>query len=362
MRMGVRPAREHRRLGERLDLLVRCPTHPEWACSQRPGSAYCRAHLAPVFPIRSPSSLSSRPDRLLPARTRDEGFMRPTEFKELARRAHERALQLARLKKKATAELAYLLADMSRRELYAAYSCTNVYEYAVKFGITASIRHARELVQLVADLEKLPKIRHAFLQGELDWTKTRTIAAVATPETEDRWLADARRLTNAELEAKAREEKGEAAPVHWKLKLSREDSAEVEQSLVVARALYGRRMTDEEAFVAICRDFRLVQAGGYGKTRSSRNPANRIVITRCGDCGRHGRRRVAGGWSSHRPARRRPAVTPSSTTSATARRGSPSRCRQRCAGMSSIVTAIGAAFRGAVAWGTCTCTTSRDAR
>jgi hypothetical protein len=172
---------------------------------------------------------------------------------------------------------------------------TSTGDYAVHFGFTRSSGHARDLVNLVKKLEQTPKIRAAFKQGDMDWTKARTaanatIAAADDPTSEDRWLARALKHTNDVLEALQREEQGDPSPIRKRLDLSREEEADLEQACTMARAMYGRRLTDAQALAIVCRDWALLQAGGGGRGseggRSSENPANRIVISRCGDCGK----------------------------------------------------------------------------
>jgi hypothetical protein len=214
------------------------------------------------------------------------------EFKQEADRVHERLVEASRREKEAVHDMAYLLADVERRKLYAARNRTSTGDYAVHFGFTRSAGHARDLVNLVKKLEQTPKIRAAFKRGDMDWTKARTaaaavIAAADDPTSEDRWLARALKHTNEVLEALKREEQGDPAPIRKVLKLSREADADLEQACTMARAMYGRKLTDTEALAIVCRDWAQLQAGGGGEGgRSSDNPANRIVINRCGDCGK----------------------------------------------------------------------------
>jgi hypothetical protein len=205
------------------------------------------------------------------------------EFKQEADRVHERLVEASRREKEAVHDMAYLLADVERRKLYAARNRTSTGDYAVHFGFTRSAGHARDLVNLVKKLEQTPKIRAAFKRGDMDWTKARTaaaavIAAADDPTSEDRWLARALKHTNEVLEALKREEQGDPAPIRKVLKLSREADADLEQACTMARAMYGRKLTDTEALAIVCRDWAQLQAGGGGEGgRSSENPANRTA-------------------------------------------------------------------------------------
>ena len=221
----------------------------------------------------------------------------PSAFNQEAERVHACLLDASRREKAAVVEIAYMLADVDRRQLYRAFTRTSVGDYAVHFGITRSAGHARDLVAMVKNLEKAPKIRVAFEQGEMDWTKARTAAAAVVaaasdptnpdPTAEDRWLERGLTHTNGVLEALAREEQGDSAPIRKLLKLTREEDADVEQACTVARAMYGRKLTDAQALAIVCRAWAKIQATGGGEgLRSNDNPANRIVIGRCGDCGK----------------------------------------------------------------------------
>ena len=69
-------------------------------------------------------------------------------------------------------------------------------------GLGLSVAKTRQFVRLAAALERLPATRAALDGGELSWTKARTIAAVATSRTEERWVAEAAVATSRELEVK----------------------------------------------------------------------------------------------------------------------------------------------------------------
>jgi len=212
-------------------------------------------------------------------------------FNQEAERVHARLLDASRREKAAVVEIAYMLADVERRQLYRAFVRTSVGDYAVHFGITRSAGHARDLVAMVKNLEKTPKIRAALEQGDMDWTKARTsaaaaVAAAADPGSEDRWLKRGLTHTNDVLEALAREEQGDSTPIHRRYKFTREEDADVEQALTWARSMYGRKLTDAQALAIVCRAWAKLQATGGEGLRSSDNPANRIVISRCGDCGK----------------------------------------------------------------------------
>jgi hypothetical protein len=89
----------------------------------------------------------------------------------------------------------YLL-EMRKRRGYEKFGFSDIYYYAeARFGF--SVRKTRYLLGLAQQLQKLPRIKDALVQGRLGWTKASRIARFATAEDEAMWLDSAlsRRLT-----------------------------------------------------------------------------------------------------------------------------------------------------------------------
>ncbi|MBX3469998.1 MAG: hypothetical protein KF878_24235 [Planctomycetes bacterium] len=197
-----------------------------------------------------------------------------------ARRIDAQLADVARRERKATAELAYLLSHAERQEVHRALGHARIGQYAVARGFVSSDRKCRELIDLVRQLERLPRLRVAFREGEVAWTKARTVARVATPETEDGWLERAQTRTSRQLEVLVAEAKGEAASVRRTVKQTKEQAAWLEEALRLARQNSDRPLTDEEALEVVCR--------GYAEAVASRGggagPAYRIVLHKC-ECG-----------------------------------------------------------------------------
>src|SRR6185503_3431690 len=68
-----------------------------------------------------------------------------------------------------------------------------------RLGISTSQFY--EVAQVVTSLMSLPLIEAALARGDISWTKTRELAAVAAPDTQERWLALASQHTADELRA-----------------------------------------------------------------------------------------------------------------------------------------------------------------
>ena len=82
-------------------------------------------------------------------------------------------------------------AEIMRRHLYRDFGCASLNQYAVK-ELGFSKTRAGDFIRLARQLDKLPAVREAMSSGELGYTKAREIVGVATPETENGWLAAAK--------------------------------------------------------------------------------------------------------------------------------------------------------------------------
>jgi len=91
--------------------------------------------------------------------------------------------------------------EIMRRELYRKLGYSSINQYAhveLKFCKTRT----GDFVQLAQKLEQLPAVRESVENGALGYTKAREIVKVATPETEEGWVAAARDCSRRELERK----------------------------------------------------------------------------------------------------------------------------------------------------------------
>ncbi|MCO5172440.1 MAG: hypothetical protein M9894_39585 [Planctomycetes bacterium] len=164
-----------------------------------------------------------------------------------ARRIDAQLDLVARRERRATAELAYLLSHAERCEVHRSLGHARIGQYAVARGFVSSDRKARELIALARELERLPRLRVAFREGEVAWTKARTVARIATAETEAVWLERAQTRTSRQLEVLVAEAKGEPAPVRRTVKQTKQQAVWLEEALRLARQNSDRPLTDEEA-------------------------------------------------------------------------------------------------------------------
>jgi len=82
-------------------------------------------------------------------------------------------------------------AEIMRRSLYKDFGHASINQYAIQeLGFSKS--RADDFIRLARQLENLPAVRKAVESGELGYTKARELISVATPETQDSWLAAAK--------------------------------------------------------------------------------------------------------------------------------------------------------------------------
>lgn len=94
-------------------------------------------------------------------------------------------------------------AEVLRRKLYRDLGYGSIQQYA-ELALGFGPAKTAQFVRLVRALEALPQVRQSLRRGEVTWTQARTVAAVATSETEQAWLATARKTTSRGLEATVR--------------------------------------------------------------------------------------------------------------------------------------------------------------
>ncbi len=82
-------------------------------------------------------------------------------------------------------------AEIMRRHLYRDLGHSSINQYAMN-GLGFSKTRTGDFIHLARQLDKLPAVRKAMSSGELGYTKAREIVGVATPDTEDHWLAAAK--------------------------------------------------------------------------------------------------------------------------------------------------------------------------
>lgn len=89
-------------------------------------------------------------------------------------------------------------AEVQRRALYREYGHPSLELYATQ-SLGFSQNRYWQFKRLADDLDRLPVLREAVASGELGWTKAQQVARVATPETQQAWVAKATTTGRREL-------------------------------------------------------------------------------------------------------------------------------------------------------------------
>jgi len=170
------------------------------------------------------------------------------------------------------ADIAHALLAVKREELFAYLGYTSVFDYAWSEHRMGKSK-VSELIGISKATEGLPKIREAFDEGELEWTKARELIQVATPETEDVWLTKAAASTTEELRAERRG----APPARRRVLAFPEEAA----------ALFDQLVAGAKQELGVVSDWRavleLMKRGASGE--GGDGPVQRVVISECPTCG-----------------------------------------------------------------------------
>ena len=149
-------------------------------------------------------------------------------------------------------------------------------------------------------LEVLPETKNAVAKGEIEWTKVKEVARVATPETEVQWLAEAKKSSRREFIEKTKQARQIAinessqqpdlieVPALPKAepKISKSFSFSVEQMerfnvLIEKLCKNGETGTNEELLL---KALELITSENSIRMESA--PSTQIVIRHCPECGK----------------------------------------------------------------------------
>ena len=141
-----------------------------------------------------------------------------------------------------------LLLEMGDRRGYEKFGFSDIYYYAeARFGF--SPRKTRYLLRLAWQLQRLPRIKKALVEGRLGWTKVSRIARVASEEDETMWLDSALSLSVRELDRKINEDR-DAIGVKVRAWLTKDQSAVFDNAVEVCGRLAG-----EDLDIGRCLEF-----------------------------------------------------------------------------------------------------------
>ena len=116
-----------------------------------------------------------------------------------ARRLHESLATAVRTSRQCMREVALGLAEMRARKLYKELGYASLAEYGEQ-ALNFRDGKTGQLATLGDRLKGLPHLDAAMKHGAIGWTTARSIARVATPETEEEWIKRAMVVSSRELE------------------------------------------------------------------------------------------------------------------------------------------------------------------
>ena len=214
------------------------------------------------------------------------------------REVHAALLQALDALRRAESRAVLWFAEVLKRRLYRPLGYASMELYAAgELGFSDA--KTRQFLRLARQLEELPAVREAVADGSLAWTKARTVASVATPETESIWLERAKAGSVRRLENDVKRSRHAArvasdapallpvseapapeVPVTVALTLSPEQHARFASTIETLRK-QGRGESREELVLQALAC--LAEESGT-RVPDGRSP-NRVVLYQCEDCG-----------------------------------------------------------------------------
>jgi hypothetical protein len=88
--------------------------------------------------------------------------------------------------------------EILSRRLYQDLGYASMEQYATA-GLGFSRNRTNQFLRLAKDLDRLPPLKEAVLDGRLEWTKAQQVGRVATPETARDWVGLAEKSSRREL-------------------------------------------------------------------------------------------------------------------------------------------------------------------
>jgi len=215
------------------------------------------------------------------------------------REVHAALLQALDALRRAESRAVLWFAEVLKRRLYRPLGYATMELYAAgELGFSAA--KTRQFLRLARQLEELPAVRDAVVDGSLPWTKARTVARIATPETEQAWLDRAKQESVRDLENDVRRSRAAArvdpgtpallpldqpalpeAPVAITLTLTPEQHGRFDATLERLQK-QGRGESREELVLQALATLAEDQGTRVPDGRST----NRVVLYRCEECGK----------------------------------------------------------------------------
>jgi hypothetical protein len=172
------------------------------------------------------------------------------------------------------AQAGTLLLELQRTRGYVELGFSSICDYAYA-RLQFSPGKTRDAIKLSERAEGLPRIRAALEGGTAEWTKLRTVAAVATVEDEGLWLEKCATMTNRELEHAVAHVSGELPKIKTTFAWTDEEYGIIEAVVRDVR----REVADCSRERALVIALQRVMAGDGNR------PPIQVVVYRCEGCG-----------------------------------------------------------------------------
>ncbi|MCP4798420.1 MAG: DUF222 domain-containing protein, partial [bacterium] len=216
-----------------------------------------------------------------------------------AKKAHQKLVTLLEKIRKYEHSALLVFSEIMHRKLYEELGYSSMLNYA-KDALGMSRTKAFYYISITKSLENLPKTKTAVEKGEIEWTKVREVTKVATADTEDQWLAEAKKSSRRDFVKKTKQarqfalEKSKHQPsliespqvIHAEPKISKSFSFPIEQMerfnvLLEKLRKIGETGTNEELLIKALELMTVEKS-----TRVDSSPSTQIVIKHCPECGK----------------------------------------------------------------------------
>jgi hypothetical protein len=201
---------------------------------------------------------------------------------------HRMLKRIAKARAHLDLQEAEALREAQQLRLWRQFGHASLADYMVQELGYSSHRVAEERLRLANALPSLPKISEAIQNGELNFSKARELARIATPETEAAWVGKAKCLNVREVEqAVAGHSKGDLPddPVDPKLvrktiwfSVRPETEVMYREAKQAVEKERGERLDDDAVLEALCRTFLSGARTSRGAAPAGRGGENEAVI------------------------------------------------------------------------------------
>ena len=178
-------------------------------------------------------------------------------------------------------------AEVQRRELHRQLGHASLQLYATQ-ALGFSDNRYWQFKRLADDLDRLPVLREAVAAGEIGWTKAQQVARVATPATQQMWVAKAATCGRRELAVAVKEARTTAPvaelPTTITLRADGLQLARFEALLEKVRKLNAAPGDADRMDMVLAGLEALVEAAQGERSQNVAAPAIQVVVQQCPDC------------------------------------------------------------------------------